>query len=123
MFEWTVIGLIVFGMVIPFWLMTYFASKTAFFRMREGGKPDSTLRYNEVMDYLHSALKRSKSEASPNGASIVATIRELKKYPEHRDLTLLYLEEITITGNSKFDELAKIEIKDIEKKFLGSKND
>ena len=80
------------------------------------------MRYNEVMDYLHSGLKRSKGDGL-SGASLVATIRELENYPEHRDVTLLYLEEITITGSGKFDELAKNEIQKLETFLLGLKDD
>jgi hypothetical protein len=80
------------------------------------------MRYNEIMDYLHSAWKKSEAEGQ-NGASIIASIRELNNYPEHRDLTLLYLEEISVTGTSKFDDLVKIEIQNIEKYFLGLNDD
>lgn len=102
--------------------MTVFASKTALRQSREGGNPNRVLRYNELMDYLHLVGNKS-TEGGQNGASLVASIRELKNYPEHRDLTILYLEEISVTGTSKFDNLAKIEIKNIETYFLGFKDD
>ena len=74
------------------------------------------------MDYLHDAFSKTNAE-SQNGASVVASIRESKKYPEHKDLTILYLEEVTVNGNGKFDKLTKAEIRDIEAKFLGLKDD
>ncbi|WP_221537709.1 hypothetical protein [Qipengyuania huizhouensis] len=119
-FEWIVLGLILFGMVIPFWLMTYLTAKIS--RTSRDAGPHRIMRYNEVMDYLHSGLKRSKIDGL-SGASLVATIRELENYPEHRDVTLLYLEEITITGSGKFDELAKSEIQKLETYLLGLKDD
>ena len=118
-FEWAAVGLILFGMVIPFWLMTYLTAK-AISKTPDAG-PHRILRYNSVMDYLHSALKKPKEE-STCGASLVATIRELKKYPESRDLTILYLEEITVTGSGKFDDLARAEIRDVETYLLGLKD-
>lgn len=121
-FEWLALGLILFGMVIPFWIMTVLASKTAARQQKEGSSSHRVLRYNEVMDYLHTTLKKS-SDQGQNGASLVAAIRELKSYPEHKDLTILYLEEITITGTSKFDDLAKAEIDSIETQFLGLKDE
>ena len=36
-----------------------------------------------------------------NGPLFVATIRELKEYPEYRAISLLFIEEITITGKKK----------------------
>jgi hypothetical protein len=119
-FEWAVLGLILFGMVMPFWLVTYFTVKLGSIS-RDAG-PHHIMRYNEVMDYLHSGLKRPKGDGL-SGASLVATIRELNNYPEHRDVTLLYLEEITITGSGKFDELAKSEIQKLETYLLGLKDD
>ena len=121
-FEWIALGLILFGMVIPFWLLTVIAGRTALRKDKEGGNPHRVMRYNEIMDYLHSAWKKSEAEGQ-NGASIIASIRELNNYPEHRDLTLLYLEEISVTGTSKFDDLVKIEIQNIEKYFLGLNDD
>jgi hypothetical protein len=121
-FGWTAVARILFGMVIPFWLMTYFAAKAARQQTKDRKTPDRVLRYNELMDYLHAAWKKSSAEGQ-NGASIIASIRELKNYPEHRDLTILYLEEINVTGTSKFDDLAKVEIKDVETYLLGLKDE
>lgn len=121
-FAWVAISLILFGMVIPFWVMTVFTAKIAKRQLVEQTSPQRVLCYNELMDYLHSAWKKSRAEGQ-NGASIVASIRELKNYPEHRDLTILYLEEITITGTSKFDDLAKAEIENVEAYLLGLNDD
>ena len=121
-FEWIALGLILFGMVIPFWFMSVIAGRTALRQAKEGGNPHQVMRYTELMDYLHSALKKSEAKAQ-SGASLVAAIRDLNNYPQHSDLTILFLEELSVTGTSKFDDLAKIEIKKIETKFLGFKND
>ncbi len=117
-FGWAALGLILFGMVIPFWMMSYVTTKIAVRWSVDGADESRIMRYNEVMDYLHSTLNRPKTD-SQCGASLVASIRELKNFPEHRDLSVMYLEEINITGTGKFNDLAKLEIKKVESHLLG----
>lgn len=120
-FEWAVIGLILFGMVVPFWAITIVTGILASKQKKAIKSPDRLMRYLELLDYMHAAFKKSNAEGQ-NGASIVAAIRELRNFPEHRDLSILYLEEVTITGESKFDDLARTEINDVEAFLLACKD-
>ena len=49
---------------------------------------------------------------------IIAGIRELRKFPEYRDATILFLDEISVTGDSHFDRLMKKEITELENVLL-----
>lgn len=120
-FAWIVLALILFGMVIPFWLMTYMTAKLAAKQSTDRISTHRIMHYNKLMDYLHGSLKRSASDGQ-FGASLVASIRELKNFPEHRDLSVLFLEEINVTGTGKFDDLMKIEIRGVEDFLLGQKH-
>ena len=50
---------------------------------------------------------------------VAATIRELENYPEYRTLSVLFLEEITITGTKKFDQVMRAELQSVEAALLG----
>ncbi|KPP88112.1 hypothetical protein SAMN04515621_2900 [Erythrobacter sp. HL-111] len=123
-FEWAAIGLILFGMVLPFWTLTVIALRRASKEPRRGEVPASerVLRYNAIMDYLHRACRKGPAEGQ-SGASFIAAVRELRNYPEHRDLTVLFLEEINVSGTGKFNELAKREIRAAEEYLLALKED
>ena len=47
----------------------------------------------------------------------------LREYPQYRDATLLFLEEITITGSGKWDNFCETEMKTIETDLLGLNHD
>ncbi len=51
-----------------------------------------------------------------------AAVRELLEYPEYGDLSLLYLEEVSITGANKFDRVMENELKAVEASLLEKKN-
>jgi hypothetical protein len=123
-FEWAAIGLILFGMVLPFWTLTAVALRRT---RREGRRPqvpqtERVMRYNAIMDYLHRACRKGPAEGQ-SGASFIAALRELRNFPEHRDLTVLFLEEVNVSGPGKFNELAKREIRAAEEYLLGLKED
>ena len=124
-FEWTVIGLIVFGMVIPFWLMTVFAVLVAD-QTRKITKPPS--RPIKVHDYtkLMTAIDdliHSKGSGSFNGPALQIYLREMKEYPDYKDTSLLFLEELSITGKSKWSDICRTEQKAVEQYLLELEND
>jgi hypothetical protein len=125
LFEWAALGLFLFGIVIPVWLLTIVAlrrTKQRNPRERLSFGNNRVMRYNQLMDYLHAACRRARGE-SQSAAAFVATVRELREYPEYRDLSVLFLEEITVKGTGKFDELAKTEIRQVEEYLLAIKED
>jgi hypothetical protein len=116
--EWILTAIIVLGLV-PAWLIGLAAFITA--KQRRTEEPSARhAAYVRLLDALHQAIKTGTVE---NGAIYVAGVRELKAYPEYRDLSLLYLEEINITGTKKFDQIMKAEIGAVEAALLESRND
>ncbi|WP_298336879.1 hypothetical protein [uncultured Erythrobacter sp.] len=121
-FEWTVIGLILFGMVIPFWVMTVFAiilAEQARKQAKPSDRPIKVHDYSKLMTAFDELLHQPNKNGKFNGPTMVAYIRELREYPQYRDATLLFLEEISITGSNEFDEVCKTELKSIETHLLG----
>lgn len=113
-FEWAIVALLFFGLVLPIWIFFFagFLSR----RMRSGKEPSSRyFAYARLLEYLHDELSTGTVELGPLW---MATLRELCKYPEYRDISLLYLEEVKITGSNKFDLLMEKELKDTESFLL-----
>ena len=118
-FEWAVIALLVVGLLIPAWLVAL--SVKSYVRRPRGGEPSARYgAYVRLLNSIHSGIATGTVE---NGAVWAASIRELQNYPEYRDLSILYLEEITITGSNKFDAIMKAELKSIESSLLGTGNE
>jgi len=122
-FEWTTIGLIIFGMVIPFWLMVI----VTIIVVEQSRKKEKQTRTTYVHDYarLMHAMNDdlNSSDGKFNGPAMIAYLKELREYPQYREPTLLFLEEITITGSGKFDEVCKAELTSLETHLLGMKDD
>ena len=120
-FEWTAVGLILFGMVIPFWLMTAITIFSYEQNRRKVAKQDR--RQSFVHEYVELSTKMNEMLTSGKdtfaGPALVAYLRELKKYPEYKDMSILYLESITITGDGRFSEIARNELKATELYLLG----
>ena len=117
-FEWAALGTIVFGMVIPFWLMVII---TLMFveQNRKKNRPDRISfvhEYARLVKAMNEDLK--SSDGRFNGPAMVAYLKDLRNYPEYSQPTLLFLEEITITGNGKFDEVCKVELSNLEAYLL-----
>ncbi|MEQ5788979.1 hypothetical protein J3454_13855 [Erythrobacter sp. NFXS35] len=124
-FEWTTLGLILFGMVIPFWLMTALAGINYEQNRRRAAKQDK--RQSFVHEYVELSTKMNEMLTSGKenlpGPALAAYLRELKKYPEYKDMSILYLETVTVTGDGRFDEIARNELKATEEYLLGLDND
>jgi hypothetical protein len=111
------------GIGIPAWLFglaVYLAAK----RPRKEKPSSRFFAYARLLQSIHDQIIAGKVTAEKNdfvvehGALFTATIRELKEYPEFRDLTLLYLEEINVTGSKKFDHVMRNELNAIESHLL-----
>lgn len=110
------VGFVAFG--IPAWIF-------ALSVYRAGNKPrkeEPSVRYfayTQLLTYLHDVVR----EGEPGfGPMWMATVRELRNYPEYADVTILYLEEINITGSRKFDRIMKRELKETEAFLLAQGN-
>jgi len=120
-FEWAALGLMLFGMVIPFWIMVILT--TIVLELERKKQKAATARQSYVHEYaklcidLNSQLKAA--DGTFNGPAFVAYLRELKSYPEYKDMSIIMLEAITITGEGRFDEIARNELKATEIYLLG----
>jgi len=115
-FEWAILAVITLGFVVPAWLvaLSYLS------RARAAAMPEPNKRYFAYAALLHSlhAQLDPKSKMVRNGPLFAATVRELANYPEYRSLSVLFLEEITITGSRKFDQVVRAELKAVEADLL-----
>ncbi|MDE1467034.1 hypothetical protein [Aurantiacibacter sp. D1-12] len=120
-FEWTALALILFGMVLPFWIMVLLVLYLA---MQNKKKPSESRapKYADLMGMFARMLDKS-NDGKFDGPTMVACIRDLKKFPEYRDASIMFLEELRITGSGKFDDMAKTEQKNVERHLLGLKDD
>ena len=118
-FEWTVIGLIIFGMVIPFWIMV---GLTVMVARRKPQQPVTTpgraREYADLMREFEYAFNKTK-DRKLDGPLLVACIRDLKAYPEYKDASIRLLEGININGNGVFVDMIKTEMRTVENHLLG----
>ena len=113
--------MILIGMVIPFWTVVVLAVVGWSKNRNKPQKPSLVHDYTKLMQECHAAI--TKREGQPAGPIPIAHLREMKKYPEYRDITLLYLEELSIKGSGKFDQIIKTELKAVEAHLLGLEYD
>ncbi len=88
--------------------------------MVSGAPSERYFAYAHLLNYLRDELQDGVVGFGPLW---VATVRELRAYPEFADLTVLYLEEISVTGSDKFDRVMERELRETESFLLGLKND
>jgi hypothetical protein len=124
-FEWTVIGMILFGMVMPSWIMVILTG-IVIEQARRKAKTELA-RQSYVHEYAELCIKLNEmlksADRTFNGPALVVYLRELKKYPEYKDMSILFLESISITGDGRFDDIARNELKSTEVYLLGLKDD
>jgi hypothetical protein len=115
-FEWGILAVITLGFVVPAWLVAL--SYLARSRGAETREPNKRyFAYAALLQSLHAQLDPN-SKMVRNGPLFAATVRELANYPEYRTLSVLFLEEITITGTRKFDQVVRAELKAVEADLL-----
>jgi hypothetical protein len=114
-FELSVIGLILVGMVIPIWVFLYllFTGRELAIRKQPG------TRYRAYMAVLDRLVHEVNKEAS-NGPAVVASMRELREFPEYRDISVLLLNATNITGTTQYDRMLQVEVQQTEAFLLES---
>ncbi len=117
--EWSLIALVICGVIVPNAMIAYGVLRAAR-RDEPAGPRMPSHRYFAYAQLLKSLRDQMDMERRrvENGPLFIATIRELKEYPEYRSLTLLFIEEITITGKKKFDDVARTELQSVETALL-----
>ena len=123
-FEWATVGLVLFGMVVPCWIMVFLT--ISFVRLANAKTKQEMARRSSAHDYAKLTTEFGKFISSGqrfNGPGAVAYIRELKSFPEYRDTTLLLLEELNVSGQGKFDQVFRNELKEVEIYLLGLDTD
>ncbi|MEP2988865.1 MAG: hypothetical protein ABJN65_15675 [Parasphingorhabdus sp.] len=114
-FECAIVGLLLFGLVLPIWI--FYLSAFLSRKMQNGKEPSVRyFAYAELLEYLHKEIREGVHGLGPLW---ISTIRELRNYPEYYDISLLYLEEIKITGSNKFDHVMENELKETQNFLLG----
>lgn len=120
-FEWTIALLAVVGFVLPVWVFL-----GVFLKRQDAKAPGHPsiryFAYTSLLSRIHGMLMKEKGKVQ-HGPIFAATIRELREYPEYRDISLLFLEEITITGSKKFDGVLKNELNAVEAELLEARSD
>ena len=118
-FEWSIIGLVVLGVVVPFWVMVALAVMVA---RRKPNQPVTTpsraREYADLMREFEYAFNKTK-DRKLDGPMLVACIRDLKAYPEYKDASIRLLEGININGNGVFVDMIKTEMRTVENHLLG----
>lgn len=118
-FEAAIIAILAVGFVIPAWVMAFsFRERAKAIRVEEPNK--RYFAYAALLQSLHAQLD-PQSKTVRNGPLFAATVRELANYPEYRSFSVLFLEEITITGTRKFDQVVRAELKAVEAQLLDIK--
>ena len=118
-FETALIAILALGLVIPAWIMAFaFRNRAKAMRVDEPNK--RYFAYAALLQSLHAQLD-PKSKTVRNGPLFAATVRELANYPEYRSFSVLFLEEINITGSRKFDNVVRAELKAVEAQLLDIK--
>ncbi|MEM7780112.1 MAG: hypothetical protein AAF697_06970 [Pseudomonadota bacterium] len=117
-FEWTIIGLIIVGVVLPFWVMVALAVIVT--RRKPNTvitTPGRARQYAELMREFEHAFKKT-TERKLDGPTLVACIRDLKAYPEYKDASIRLLEGINVNGNGVFVDMVKTEMRAVENHLL-----
>ena len=117
-FEWSIIGLIILGVVIPFWVMVALGVMVARRRPKQvTTTPGRAREYANLMREFEYAFKKNK-ERKLDGPMLVACIRDLKTYPEYKDASIRLLEGININGSGVFVDMIKTEMRTVENHLL-----
>lgn len=116
--EWSLIALVICGVIVPNAMIAYGVLRSSGRDMREAGVPSQRyFAYATLLKSLRSQMDFERRRVD-NGPLFIATLRELKEYPEYGALTLLFIEEISIQGQKKFDNVARTELQSVETALL-----
>ena len=117
-FEWTLIGLIFVGVVLPIW--AFFVA--AFIAARRQRPTESSNRYFAYVRIIDRILDEVKTE-NKRGHIFAASVNELRSYPEFRHISVALLNDFNVTGNTQLDQILKAEITSTEAFLLEAKDD
>ena len=118
-FETAILAILAIGFVVPAWVLAFaFRERAKAIRVEEPNK--RYFAYATLLQSLHAQLDPN-SKTVRNGPLFAATVRELANYPEYRSFSVLFLEEINITGTRKFDNVVRAELKAVEAELLDMK--
>ncbi len=109
LFEAAILALILVGVVIPVWVYLFMIHSA---RNLAVEKQPGT-RYRAYMNVLDRLVQEVNKDAS-NGPAVVASMRELRNFPEYRDISVLLLNATNITGKSQYDRMLQVEVQETE---------
>ncbi len=119
-FEWGILAIIALGFVVPAWMVAISFVRNA--QKPQIEEPNKRyFAYAELLKSMHAQMDM-KTRTVRNGPLFAATVRELANYPEYRTLSVLFLEEITVTGTKKFDNVVRNELKAVEAGLLDTQS-
>ena len=124
-FEWSIVGLIALGVVVPLWVVligAFVRARRERARVKQLGNPGPVKGYAELMREFE-ILFRSGEDAKMRGLTLQACIRELKQFPQYRDMSIRLLENLNINGSGDMVDALKNEIKQAENQLLGVDED
>jgi hypothetical protein len=120
-FEALVLCLFFFGAAVPAWtvlILHFHARRSPSFdgRRSEACPTARSESYIRIVNTILDELKQEENRAPV----IIVCLRELRLFVEYRDITVLLLDEISVTGHSHFDQLMKNEITRLETALLAN---
>ena len=117
-FELSIIALVFAGVVVPVWVFLYllYTARKVAIEKQPG------TRYRAYMAVLDRLVHEVNKEAS-NGPAVVASMRELRTFPEYRDISVLLLNATNITGKTPYDRMLQVEVQQTEAFLLESASD
>jgi len=108
-FEWSIVVLLFAGLVLPIWAFFF----VSLIERKKAKDKLPGMRYRAYMAVLDRLVQEVNNEAS-NGPAVVASMRELRAFPEYRDISVLLLNATSITGKSQYDRLLQVEVQQTE---------
>lgn len=115
--EGLVLGLLLLA-VVPNWviLILFYIGRIRSLEQRQKNQ-HSIARFEAYIRIVNAILDELKQEQN-RAPVIIAGLRELQVFTEYRDITVLLLDEISVTGHSHFDQLMKKELTSLETSLL-----
>ena len=116
--EALVLCLLFFGALVPNWVVLFVLFSVKRSQPLERKRNEQpTARFEAYIRIVNAILDELKQEQN-RAPVIIAGLRELRVFTEYRDITVLLLDEISVTGHSHFDQLMKKELASLETSLL-----
>ena len=114
LFEGLALLVAALGVGVPAWIYAL-GMREAMNKSGRAVESNRFFAYARLLGYLHNEMKSGKVDCGPVW---IAAVRELTEYPEYADLSVLFLEEISVTGEGKFDRITGNALKETESRLL-----